>query len=177
MSPELALLLNAGLIFLARIVDVSLSTVRIMLVVRGQRLLAAAIGFCEIAVWLTAASRVLQSVHEPVQFLAYCGGFAAGVYVGQRVEERMALGIAAVQVIPHRGEVAEALADALREAGYGVTVLTGEGRSGPRKVLLVTARRKGIPQLIGTARAFDPEAFVTVLEARHALGGTMRLGR
>lgn len=171
------LVLDFLFIFCARVCDVSLSTVRFMIMVRGKRLAAAVLSFFEVGVWILALGRVMQSLDNPWKILAYCLGFATGVYVGQWVEERMAIGVAAVQVIPRNSDAAGTIGDALRERGFGVTVLPGEGRDGPRPVLLVIAERKVIPELLGTVRGFDPDAFVTVLEARATLGGTLRVRR
>lgn len=160
-------------VFGARMADVSLSTVRFMLMVRGRRAAAAAIGLVEIAIWVTALGKVLAALDNPLKIALYCLGFASGVYVGQWVEAKLAVGLVAVQIIPQDDALALALADRLREQGCGVTVLTGEGRDGPKKLLLVTLQRKGLPGALALARDVDPHAFITVLDARSAYGGTV----
>lgn len=160
-------------VFTARLADVALSTVRFMMMVRGKRTLAAAIGLVEIAIWVLALGRVLQALDDPVKVLFYCLGFAAGIYVGQWLEEKLAVGILAVQVIPRQSEKVDGMVEGLRAKGFGVTVLTGEGRDGPRRVLMVVARRKAMGTVLGLVRSSDPDAFVTVLDARSTIGGTL----
>lgn|SRR5690606_4390816 len=177
MHPALVLALDYLFIFGARVADVSLGTIRFMMMVRGRRSLAAAISFFEIIIWVTALSRVLSGLDNPLKVVVYSLGFATGVFVGQWVEEKIALGVSSVQIIPRRPEAAALLRDTLRAEGYGVTVIKGEGRDGERSVLLVTSPRRGIAQLLAAARQADPEAFITILDARAVHGGTLRLGR
>lgn len=164
-------------IFFARVTDVSIGTLRLMLMVRGRRWLASVLSFFEVGVWLLALTRVLSNLDNPWKMLVYCLGFATGVYVGQWIEELLALGVSSAQVIPRSAEAAQALRDALRQEGFGVTTLMGEGRQGPRMVLLVTSPRRGIPRLLEIIRRYDDHAFVTVIDTRASLGGHMQLGR
>lgn len=166
----MAAVLGYLFIFIARVADVSMATVRIIMVVRGRRLLGAIIGFFEVTIFLTALARVLGDLSDPLNILAYALGFATGNYVGGWVEERLALGFATVEIIPNPA-VADGLITRLREAGFGVTVMEGEGREGRRKVLLVGTGRKALPALTGLVCSADPRAFITVLDTRHARGG------
>lgn len=175
MAAVLPLIGDYLFVFAARLADVSLSTVRFMLMIRGKRLVAALIGLVEIAIWVNALGRVLAALDNPLKVVFYCLGFASGIYAGQIIEEKLAVGLATVQIIPSSYEAAELLTQRLRAAGHGVTVLTGEGLHGPRKVLLVTVQRKGLQSVVAMAREDDPALFLTVLDARSALGGTMRL--
>lgn len=173
---EIALLAGEYLfVFVARLADVTLSTVRFMMMMRGQRLSAAAIGLVEIAIWVLALGRVLQALDNPVKISLYCLGFATGVYAGQWVEAKLAIGLATLHIISSDEHLAEGVANSLRALGCGVTVLTGEGRAGARKVLLVTVQRKGLSAVVAAARKADPQAFITVLDAKQAYGGTMML--
>lgn len=177
MHPGLVLVLDYLFIFGARVADVSLSTIRLMMMIRGRRTLAAIISFFEIIIWVLALTRVLQGLDNPLKILVYCLGFATGVYVGQWIEGKMALGINTVQIIPRRPEVAPALRTALRGMGYGVTTLTGEGRDGPREVLLVICPRRRILPVLAVADELAPDAFVTVMDTQVARGGVMAMGR
>ena len=111
------------LIFLARLVDVSLGTIRMIMVVRGKRIVAALVGFMEVTIYLLAISRVLSRMDNPFNVLAYALGYATGNYVGIFLEEKMALGNIIVQVILEH-EVDE-LVEKLRDNGFGVTVVEG----------------------------------------------------
>ena len=165
------------LIFLARVADVSLGTLRLMLVFRGQRLLGSLVGLFEVTIYILALGFVVQRLHQqPLNLVFYALGFATGSYLGGVMEERLALGVEMVQVIPH-SHGGRVLADDLRRQGYGVTELEGQGREGARPVLLITVERKSLPRLLSTLQAREPHAFVTVLDTRRAIGGVFPLVR
>jgi uncharacterized protein YebE (UPF0316 family) len=151
-------------IFLLRIVDVSLATLRMLLSVRGQRVLVPIIGFFEVLIWLFAAGNAIRYLNSPLHVLGYAGGFAAGSAVGLWVEEKLAFGMATVRIISAHGGVE--LADALREQGYGVTEFAGEGREGKVEVVYTVARRSEIRGIYDVIDLWDPDAFVTVEEPR-----------
>jgi uncharacterized protein YebE (UPF0316 family) len=151
-------------IFTLRIVDVSLATLRMLLSVRGQRVVVPIIGFFEVLIWLFAAGSAIQYLNSPLHVLGYAGGFAAGTAVGLWVEEKLAFGLATVRIIS--GHVGVELADALREQGFGVTEFAGEGREGKVEVVYTVARRDQIKGIMGVVDTWDPDAFVTVEEPR-----------
>ena len=157
------------LIFLARLVDVSLGTIRMIMVVRGKRIVAALVGFMEVTIYLLAISRVLSRMDNPYNVFAYALGYATGNYVGIFLEEKMALGNIIVQVILEH-EVDE-LVEKLRDNGFGVTVMEGCGRQGVRHLLNVTLQRKKLSKLNNIIDNHDKEAFVTVTDARAIRGG------
>jgi len=158
-------------IFSLRIVDVSLATLRMLLSVRGQRLLVPLIGFFEVLIWLFAAGNAIRYLDSGLHVLGYAGGFAAGTMVGLWVEEKLAFGLATVQVISSHGGVE--LADALRERGFGVTEFSGEGRTGKVEVVYTVARRSEIKGILALTDVWDPAAFVTVSEPRSIRRGWM----
>jgi uncharacterized protein YebE (UPF0316 family) len=158
------------LIFFARVCDVSLSTIRMLLVVRGKRYPAAAIGMVEATIYITALGRVMKNMSDPWKILAYGLGFASGTLLGSFIEERLALGHVSLEVIPP-DESADELLKALRTAGYGVTVLTGYGMKGEKMVLMVSTDRKSLPRLTAIIEEFAPNCFMTVLETRAVRGG------
>ncbi|MFW5647915.1 MAG: DUF2179 domain-containing protein [Candidatus Alkaliphilus sp. MAG34] len=157
------------LIFLARLTDVSLATIRMIMVIRGKRIIAACIGFVEAGIYILAVGKVLSAVKNPLNILAYALGFATGNYVGIFLEEKMALGSIIVQVISENG--VERLVEKLRNNGFGVTVVEGCGREGVRHLLNVTLQRKNLSKLYGIIDDHDKKAFVTVTDARAIRGG------
>lgn len=163
------------IIFFARVVDVSLGTLRVLFIVRGQRLQAAVTGFFEVSIFLVALGMVLQDLDNPAKVIVYSLGFATGNYVGSLLEEKLAMGFSTIQIITRRNTPV-CLASFLREKGFGVTSLEGEGRLGPRPVLLVTTQRKHLSRLLSIVDEVDPKAFVTILETRSIRGGVF-LGR
>ena len=157
-------------IFIARITDVSLATVRTLLLVRGRRLPAGLIGFFEVSIYILALSRVMGELSHPLNLLFYAAGFATGNIVGSFVEEKLAVGTVMAHVISRDAHAIEA-AEALRQDGFGVTVIDGHGREGDRPVLLVGMQRKVLPHFIRRVDELLPGAFVTVLDSRQAVGG------
>lgn len=156
-------------IFFARVVDVTLGTLRVLLVVRGKKFWAASIGFFEVIIYVLALKFVVDSLSDPISLIFYAFGFAGGNVVGSFVEEKMAMGILTVEVITL--ERPEELTAALREEGFGVTVLEGMGRQGIRHVLHIILSRKDLTKLMGIIDNWDDHAFVTVLDARTTRGG------
>ncbi|HEY8392391.1 MAG TPA: DUF2179 domain-containing protein [Capillibacterium sp.] len=156
-------------IFFARICDVTLSTIRILMLTRGKRVLAAGLGFFEVSIYITALSAVVGNLDNPWKVLAYALGYSTGTLVGGYLEEKLAVGYTFVELVP-KSHPAE-LTNALREENFGVTVLEGEGRSGPRYILNIILRRKDLPRLQRVIDRVDPEAFYTILDARGTKGG------
>jgi len=167
---SLSLGLGYALIFFARLADVSLATLRTLMVVRGSKLQAAAVGFVEVLIYITALGVVVRNLESPVHLIVYALGFASGNFIGTYLEERLALGFATVHVIP-RIEMAGALAEELRAMGFGVTVMRGQGRYGPRDMLFISLRRRMLARALKHLQERDPSAFVTVLETRRTRGG------
>jgi uncharacterized protein YebE (UPF0316 family) len=159
-------------IFGLRIVDVSLSTVRILLAVRGHRMAVPFIGFFEVLLWVFAAGNAIRYLESGWHVLGYAAGFSTGSIVGLRIEQRLAIGYATIRVISRRGGVA--LADALRAAGFGVTEFAAHGRDGPVEVIYSVCMRRDIPRFIGETERWDSQAFITVEEPREIRWGWMQ---
>ncbi len=164
-----AVLINAALIFVLRVCDVSLGTTRTIMVTRGHRYWAALIGFVEVTIWVVAISRVLGHLDHPAYILAYSGGFASGTLCGMWLTDRLAIGYVNVRIISLQ-KSAE-LTEALRAAGHGVTSVPAHGRSGPVSLISVVAPRRRVGAIVSLAKATDDKAFVTVDEARQVIGG------
>ena len=150
------------LIFFMRIVDVSLATVRMLLIMRNARVWAPLIGFFEVLVWLLAAGTAIQHLDSPWHVLGYAGGFAAGNLVGLLLEERMAFGFASVQVFT--STQGPELAEALRTFGHGVTQIAGQGREGPVDLILSVVKRRDLPAVNALVNDLAPRSFVSVEE-------------
>lgn len=170
------LLFEFLLIFFARVCDVSLSTIRMMMIVRGKRYPAAAIGFIEAVVYITALSKVVAGIDDPIKILAYGLGFASGTMLGSFIEERLAIGHVSLEVIPNDGTT-EPLLTALRGAGFGVTVIQGQGMTGEKQVFLVSTDRKSLARLKAIVEEYSPGCFVAILETRSIHGGVIPFRR
>lgn len=165
----------ALLTFLLRIIDVSLGTIRTIMVVRGKRAFAPVIGFVEVTIWVVAVSQVITSIDNIWKVLAYSGGFAAGTLVGMWLEERLALGDVAVYVVSR--EAGEEIVQDVREADYGATELPAFGHSGPVSMISVITPRKRLEELLQLVNTADPFAFVTVDDKRQVMRGYRRLAK
>ncbi len=158
------------LIFTARVLDVSVGTLRVMFTVSGNRWIAAGLGFIELTIWALAMGGLVSNLTNPFALVAYAGGFSAGTLVGLMIEDRLALGFRTVQVVNADPEVD--LAGHLRMAGYRVTELKGEGRSGPVEVILIVIRRRQLSALRALITGIAPRAFMTVERADRPAGST-----
>ncbi|MGF7186487.1 uncharacterized protein YebE (UPF0316 family) [Desulfitispora alkaliphila] len=165
----LSLILGYAFIFGARVADVALAVVRTLMLVKGKRFTAAALGFFEVIIFIIALDMVVQDLDNPIKLLFYGLGFATGNIVGSYLEEKLAMGHITVQVITMSRPLE--LTRILREQGYGVTVIEGHGRQGKRMVLNIICTRKEMDKLISMVEDFDAKAFVTVFEARATKGG------
>lgn len=156
-------------IFFARVTDVSLSTVRILMLMRGRSLVAAIIGFFEVSIYILALGQVIGNLNDPVRLVIYALGFATGNYIGSHIEERLALGFATAQVISL--DKSDKMAEIMREQGFGVTVLEGCGKHGTHQILHILLKRKDLPCFMSIIRDVDNQAFVSVMDTRKIFGG------
>jgi uncharacterized protein YebE (UPF0316 family) len=161
LNPELwTWLVLPLLIFCARIMDVSIGTVRIIFVSKGYRYAAAFLGFFEVLIWLTATMQIIRNLTNPINYVAYAAGFAMGNFVGIRIESRLAMGTVLIRVIT-RLEASD-LVQHLRERGHTVTSLDAEGNRGLVKVFFTIVKRKEIPAVIDVIKQYNPNAFYTI---------------
>lgn len=168
-------MLIAFLIFTMRLCDVTIGTMRVILLTRGQKYLAAVLGFFEVLIFILAISQVLQGDLNILNVLAYCGGFAAGNIVGVALEERIAFGFSCVRVFTQAKGTE--LSAALREADFGVTQMLGRGRDGKVYVLETAVRRGDVPSVRRIASELDGRAFVMVEPCGSVFQGHVRQGK
>lgn len=166
------LIMELLFIFFARIIDVSLGTIRMILVIRGDKVPAAIIGFFEIMVYTVALGLVVGSLDDPVKLIVFCAGFSLGVLVGSVIEEKLALGYRGLQVIIDREHCD--MVDDLREAGYPVTCWEATGKAGPKTVLHMVVKRNMIKAVSNHIYEQDPNAFVVLMEPKHFRGGYIK---
>jgi len=163
-------LLVTLLIFLARMTDVSMGTLRQIMIIHGQRKIGSVIGFFEIMIWAMAVSQVISqlSTSNIHYLLAFAGGFATGNFLGSFIEEKIALGYIFAYIVPKRSSD---LDNKLREAGFGVTIIHGRGSKGTRHILNVLFRRRDEQKLLGIIKKYDRGAFYTITDIRSHRGG------
>ena len=151
-------------IFFARILDVTIGTIRIMLVARGKKYLSPILGFIEMLIWILVIRQVILSISNWVCYAAFAFGFAAGNYVGMLIEEKIALGMQVIRIIT-RKESGE-LMDKLKEAGYGITVIDAQGSTGKVNLIFTIVKRCDQPRVIALVRKFNPKAFYSIEDIR-----------
>ncbi len=150
-------------IIVARLLDVSLGTLRTAFVVQGRHSLAWIAGFFEILIWAVVVSNVMQNLTEPVYALAYALGYATGNALGITCEQWLAFGHQVVRIFTHHGTV---VANTLRTQGFHVALFYGENDDGPIEMLLVEASRKQSPHVLACARSLDAECTYIVDDVR-----------
>lgn len=163
---------GALLIFFARVSDVTLGTLRIAFISRGEKSLAPAIGFVEMLIWLFAISQVVQNLTNAAYYVAYAGGFATGVFTGLRIEDRIALGSRMIRTITMND--ARGLLEVLRAAGFGVTSVAAAGSSGDVHLIFSVMKRAEVPHYMALVNEHHPDAFSSIEEVRSVERGVFR---
>lgn len=166
-----AVLLTSVAIVLARIVDVSLATIRIIYLVRGKRVKAAFLGFFEVLIWIVVVSSVIQNLDHPIYMVSYAFGFALGTYIGIGVEARLSSAQQVVRIFSRLGDEVTAH---LRDMGFVVTQFEGSGREGPIKLLFLEVSRRRVPHVLAEAVKVDPTCFCIVDDIRQSSGAVVR---
>lgn len=164
------MILGYILIFVARVIDVSMATVRTLLVVQGLKIQASILGFFEIIIYVLALNSVVGALDNPMNLLVYAIGFAMGNYVGITIENKIALGKMSAQIILKTMDNDE-LIDILRDNGFGVTIMQGKGIKGKKEILIVALNRKDVVRLRNLVYEIDDTAFMTVNSISPIRGG------
>lgn len=162
-------LLLPGLIFFARIMDVTIGTIRIVMVSKGHKFWAPVLGFFEVIIWLIAIAKIIQNLDNWLCYIAYGMGFAAGNYIGLIIEEKMALGIVKLQIITRKE--APLLIDNLKSAGYGVTHHFAQGANEKVSIIHSIIKRSEIKKVEGIIKTTNPKAFYSVEDIKFVSEG------
>jgi len=155
--------LGALAIFGLRICDVSLGTIRTMFTVQGKKYLASIIGFFEVLIWVVAIRQVFAQLDNPWNVLGYGAGFAMGTFLGITIEHMLAIGFMQVYVISKHET--DSLADALRLALFGVTIIPGEGGSGGMAIITSLIKRSRVKEFHDIVDRIDATAFISMNHA------------
>jgi uncharacterized protein YebE (UPF0316 family) len=157
------------LIFLARVCDMSLDTVRVIFMSKGIQYFPAIIGFFEVIIWLLAIGQVMNNLTNVVCYIAYGAGFATGTIVGMALEEKLSLGLTSVRIISK--EDPKDLIQYLRSQNYGVTLIDAEGGTGKVKMVFTIIKRQDLARVVGIIKDFNPNAFYSVEEVKSVAEG------
>jgi len=163
------------IIFCAKIIEVSVSTVRLVLINKGERVKGAILGFIEIMIWLIVVSSVLNNITEdPIKVFVYAIAFALGNFIGVTIESKIAVGLASIQAVVNV-ETGVMLAEILREQNFGVTIIDGRGKDDSKKSLLfIQLKRKRIPAAVKLIKQTAPNAYITVNDIKSIVGGYLK---
>jgi len=157
------------IIFFARICDVSLGTMRIVFTSKGKKNLAPIMGFFELLIWIVVINEIFKNADSFVCYLAYAGGYAAGNFIGMSIEERIAIGTQLVKVFSAKD--ISSLQKCLNEAGFGTTVVDGDGSAGKVKILYTVINRKTHEKAQKILMDFDPMIFYVIEDVRFVKSG------
>ncbi len=157
------------LIFFARMSDVTLGTLRNVFIAKGFKNIVPVIGFFEVLIWLISMRQIMQHLDNPLCYIGFAAGFAAGTYVGMFVERQLALGMQVLRIITNQNS--DALIESLKAENIGVTILDGQGAKGPVKIIFTIMKRKDIERIRSLIGQYNPSAFYTIEDIRTANQG------
>lgn len=164
--------LAALTIFAMRVTDMSMDTLRVLFVMRGRKGIAWVLGFFQSMIYIIAITTVLSQLKNPLNIVGYAAGFATGNVIGMLIEERLAIGHIHLWIISPRLGVA--MAQFLRDQGYGVTEIPARGKDGMVSVLSVSVLRKDVQHVEMLVHEKDPDAFMTSEDVRPVRRGFWR---
>ncbi|MDP4175106.1 MAG: DUF5698 domain-containing protein [Bacteroidota bacterium] len=143
-----------------RIGDVTIGTMRTILVVQGKKYYAGFAGFFEVLIWITCMRYIVQHMDHTVNLVGYASGFALGNILGITLEQKIGIGFVQLNVISRY--CTDKIADVLRQSRFGVTILPGEGGAGGIAILVIVIRRKNQKDVVNLIERVDPKAFITI---------------
>jgi len=159
------------LILFAKIIEVSIRTIRTVLLIKGERRIAAIIGFFEILLWITIVTRVISDLSDdPLKAIVYALGFSIGIYVGSTLESKIGIGLSEIQANIKASESKE-LVDELRAEGFAVTEIKAEGQEDDRIILSLFVQRTKVNQIVYKITAMLPNAVITTSDVKPITGG------
>lgn len=157
------------MIFIARICDVTLGTIRIIFVSKGYRNLAPLVGFFEVLIWVVVISQLLGKSSSWICYIAYAGGFASGNFVGMIIEERIAIGTLLVRITTQKD--GHQILELLNNMGFGATLSYGEGSTGQVSIVQSIVSRKSIKSIQAALDEYDPRLFYSIEDIRSVAHG------
>ena len=164
-------------IFFGKITEVSLSTLRIVLISRGERLAGSSIAVFEATIWLFVTGTVLASFqNDLLKIIVFVLAFALGNFLGSVIEEKLAFGMCSVQVMIPCGDEADLLADMLRVKGFGITSMEARGQENKMQVLLLMLKRKHANEAVDLIEEHSQDAVITISDIKSQKGGYFRNG-
>ena len=152
------------MIFLARICDVSIGTMRIIFVSKGKKNIAPVLGFFEVLIWITAISKIMQNLDNYINYVAYAAGFATGNFIAMIIEEKLAMGIQMIRVFAH--ERGRDLVQILNSNGFGATSVEAHGAIEKVHLVYSIVHRHELANVLELINEFNPKAFFTIEDVK-----------
>lgn len=153
------------LIFLARVLDVSIGTIRMVFISKGFKKIAPVLGFFEILIWIIAVKQIMDNLTHPILYFAYAGGFAFGTYIGMKIEEKLSVGKVLVRIFIKKEN--EAIISELRK-DYRITVSEAQGRDGNVKIVFAILNKKKMKPFLKKIKNVNSKAFYTIEDIKYA---------
>lgn len=154
------------LIFFARIIDVSIGTIRLIFVSKGLKNISAVLGFFEIFIWIVVVSKIMSGATQIVYYFAYAAGFAAGTYVGMKLEDKLSIGKVMIRIVVRNDS--EDLIAALKKSNHPVTIINTEGKRKFVKVIFSVIKKKELKEITSMIFKYNPKAFYSIEDVRYA---------
>lgn len=153
------------IIFVARICDVSLGTLRIIFVSRSMKFKAAMLGFIEVLIWIFVVAQLIQHLNNWMNYVAYAAGFSVGTYLGITLENKLKVGTVLIRVITRQHT--EALIKRLKDAGVMLTSVDAEGGEGSVKIIFTVVKRRRWKEIVRIIEQFDSDAFYSIEDVKY----------
>jgi uncharacterized protein YebE (UPF0316 family) len=152
------------LIFISRLGDVTMATLRHIFISKGFRKIVPILGFFEVLIWLVAMRQVFSHLDNIACFIAWAAGFSAGTYLGMFIEERLAIGTQIIRVIT--AENIELLTEAMKQNHQGITIVDGQGAKGPVKLIFMIVQRANKKHVLDIVHQYTPNAFYSIEDVK-----------
>jgi uncharacterized protein YebE (UPF0316 family) len=157
------------LIFLCRVSDVTLGTLRNLFLSKNLKNLVPIVGFFEVMIWLLAVSQVLKHMDNIMCYAGWGLGYATGIIIGIKIDERLGLGLQMLRIITNKD--CDDLVEALNKENLGATVVDGKGAKGPIKMVYLIIKRTDFKKVSMFIQLHNPDAFYTVEDIKEARKG------
>lgn len=157
------------IIYLCRVSDVTLGTLRNLFLSKNFKTLVPIVGFFEVMIWLVAVSQVLSHMDN---FMCYAGwglGYATGIIIGIKIDERLGLGLQMLRIITHKP--CDEFVSALNRENLGATIIDGYGAKGPVKMVYLIIKRTDFKKVSSLIQTYNPDAFYTIEDVKEASKG------
>lgn len=168
-SPWFNWLILPVFIYLSRTCDVTLATLRNLLLSKGIKKIVPVLGFFEVLIWLIAVTSIVKNLNNVLCYIAFAGGYSTGILIGITIEGRLALGKQVIRIITN--QTTDSLIESMKQNNMGVTVVPGKGAMGPVEIIFTTVDRKDVPRVEDLIEQYAPNSFYTIEDARDVTRG------